>query len=122
MRTKLIAGLLAAAVAGSAVFILLQRGRAPAPVARISRDGVLLEEIDLSRVDEPYSLTLEDESGRNVLSVERGRVCVSEADCPDQVCVKQGWVSSGAAPIVCLPHKLVVGRAGTGEDLDGGAG
>jgi hypothetical protein len=122
MRTKLIAGLLAAAVAGSAVFILLQRGRAPAPVARISRDGVLLEEIDLSRVDEPYSLTLEDESGRNVLSVERGRVCVSEADCPDQVCVKQGWVSSGAAPIVCLPHKLVVELAGTGEDLDGGAG
>lgn len=122
MRTKLIAGLLAAAVTGSAVFILLQRGRAPAPVARISRDGVLLEEIDLSRVDEPYSLTLEDESGRNVLSVERGRVCVSEADCPDQVCVKQGWVSSGAAPIVCLPHKLVVELAGTGEDLDGGAG
>ncbi len=122
MRTKLIAGLLAAAVAGSAVFILLQRGRAPAPVARISRDGVLLEEIDLSRVDEPYSLPLEDESGRNVLSVERGRVCVSEADCPDQVCVKQGWVSNGAAPIVCLPHKLVVELVGTGEDLDGGAG
>lgn len=122
MRTKLIAGLLAAAVAGSAVFILLQRGRVPAPVARISRDGVLLEEIDLSRVDEPYSLTLEDESGRNVLSVERGRVRVSEADCPDQVCVKQGWVSNGAAPIVCLPHKLVVELVGTGEDLDGGAG
>ena len=122
MRTKVIAGLLVAAVAGSAAFILLQRGRAPAPVARISRDGVLLEEIDLSRVDEPYSLTLEDESGRNVLSVERGRVRVSEADCPDQVCVKQGWVSSGAAPIVCLPHKLVVELAGTGEDLEGGAG
>ena len=122
MRTKLIAGLLAAAVAGSAVFILLQRGRAPAPVARISRDGVLLEEIDLSQVDEPYSLTLEDDSGRNVLSVERGRVCVSEADCPDQVCVKQGWVSNGAVPIVCLPHKLVVELVGTGEDLDGGAG
>lgn len=122
MRTKLIAGLLAAAVAGSAVFIMLQRGRVPAPVARISRDGVLLEEIDLSRVDEPYSLTLEDESGRNVLSVERGRVRVSEADCPDQVCVKQGWVSNGAVPIVCLPHKLVVELAGTGEDLDGGAG
>ena len=122
MRTKVIAGLLVAAVAGSAAFILLQRGRAPAPVARISRDGVLLEEINLSRVDEPYSLTLEDESGRNVLSVERGRVRVSEADCPDQVCVKQGWVSNGAAPIVCLPHKLVVELVGTGEDLDGGAG
>ena len=122
MRTKLIAGLLAAAVAGSAVFILLQRGRAPAPVARISRDGVLLEEIDLSRVDEPYSLTLEDESGRNVLSVERGRVCVSEADCPDQVCVKQGWISGGAVPIICLPHKLMIEIVSGGGDLDGAAG
>jgi len=122
MKTRVILFLLLAAVAASAAWLLLRDGDTDAPTARILRDGVLLEEIDLSRVDEPYSLTLEDESGRNVLSVERGRVCVSEADCPDQVCVKQGWVSSGAAPIVCLPHKLVVELAGTGEDLDGGAG
>ena len=122
MKAKAVLFLLLAAVAASAAWLLLRDGDTDAPTARILRDGVLLEEIDLSQVDEPYSLTLENESGRNVLSVERGRVCVSEADCPDQVCVKQGWVSNGAVPIVCLPHKLVVELVGTGEDLDGGAG
>ena len=122
MRTKLIAGLLAAAVAASAAWLLFRDGSTPSPTARITRDGVLLEVIDLDRVAEPYSFTLEDGSGANTVQVERGRIRISAADCPDQVCVKQGWVSSGAAPIVCLPHKLVVELAGTGEDLDGGAG
>ena len=122
MRTKLIAGLLAAAVAGSAVFILLQRGRAPAPVARISRDGVLLEEIDLDRVAEPRSFTLEDGSGANTVQVERGRIRISAADCPDQVCVKQGWISGGAVPIICLPHRLTIEIVDGGGGLDGAAG
>ena len=122
MRTKLIAGLLAAAVAGSAVFILLQRGRAPAPVARISRDGVLLEEIDLNQVEESYTLTFEDERGTNTVLVEPGRIRISEADCPDQVCVNQGFISDGTVPIVCLPHRLLVEIVGAEGDLDGGAG
>ena len=71
MRTKLIAGLLAAAVAGSAVFILLQRGGAPSPTARITRDGVLLEEIALDQVGQPYTLTLEEEGGSNTVRWRR---------------------------------------------------
>ena len=122
MKTRVILFLLLAAVAASAAWLLLRDGDTDAPTARILRDGVLLEEIDLDQVDEPRSLVLEDESGSNTVQVERGRIRISAADCPDQVCVKQGWVSSGAAPIVCLPHKLVVELAGTGEDLDGGAG
>ena len=122
MRTKLIAGLLAAAVAGSAVFILLQRGRAPAPVAWISRDGVLLEEIDLDKVDVPRSFVLEDESGSNTVAVEKGRIRVSKANCPDQICANQGWISDGAVPIICLPHKLMIEIVGGGGELDGGAG
>ena len=122
MKTRVILFLLLAAVAASAAWLLLRDGDTDAPTARILRDGVLLEEIDLDQVDEPRSLVLEDESGSNTVQVERGRIRISAADCPDQVCVKQGWVSNGAAPIVCLPHKLVVELAGTGEDLDGGAG
>ena len=122
MKTRVILFLLLAAVAASAAWLLLRDGDTDAPTARILRDGVLLEEIDLSQVDEPYSLTLEDDSGRNVLSVERGRVCVSEADCPDQVCVKQGWISGGAVPIICLPHRLTIEIVDGGGDLDGAAG
>lgn len=122
MRTKVIVLLLIAAVAVSAAVLLLRNGNASSPVARITRDGVLLEEIDLDKVDQPWSFTLEDGSGSNTVQVERGRIRVSEADCPDQVCVNRGWISDGTVPIICLPHKLMIEIVGGEGALDGGAG
>lgn len=81
----------------------------PGTVARVYSGGELVREIDLSRVTEPYSFTVESSNGgENTVSVEPGRIRVSSADCPDKVCVNQGWVDSGAAPIVCLPNQLVI--------------
>ena len=114
--------LLLAAVALSVAALLFRDTGLPSPAVRVTRDGVLLEEIDLSQLDQPRTLTLEDERGSNTLQVERGRVRVSAADCPDQVCVNQGWISDGAVPIVCLPHRLMVEIVGGGGGLDGGAG
>ena len=122
MRTRVILFLLLGAAAVSAAFLLLRGRGEDRPVARITRDGVLLEEIDLTTVDQPYTLTFEDESGRNVVTVEQGRIRVSEADCPDQVCVNQGWISDGTVPVVCLPHKLMIEIVGGGGELDGAAG
>ena len=122
MKAKRILVLLLAAAAASAVYILLPRGGDPSPVARITRDGVLVEEIDLSRVEQPCTFTLEDGRGSNTVLVERGRICISRADCPDQICVRQGWISDKSVPIVCLPHKLMIEITGAGGELDGGAG
>lgn len=122
MRTKAIVFFLIGAAAASAAFLLFRGGKTDVPVARITRDGVLLEEIDLNAADQPCSFTLEDESGTNTVLVEKGRIRVSEADCPDQICVLQGWISDGTIPIVCLPHRLMIEIVGGGGDLDGGAG
>ena len=119
MKTRVILFLLLAAVAASAAWLLLRDGDTDAPTARILRDGVLLEVIDLDRVAEPYSFTLEDGSGANTVQVVRW---ISAADCPDQVCVKQGWISGGAVPIICLPHRLTIEIVDGGGDLDGAAG
>lgn len=122
MKTRVILFLLLAAVAASTAFLLFQGPKARAPVARITRDGVLLEEIDLEETQAPRSFLLEDERGRNLISVEQGRIRVLEADCPDQICVDQGWISDGTVPIVCLPHRLMIQIVGGEEGLDGGAG
>ena len=122
MRTKLILALLIGAVAVSAAVLLLQGRGTRASVARITRDGVLLEEINLTKTQAPFSFLLEDGRGRNLISVEQGRIRVSEADCPDQICVDQGWISDGTVPIVCLPHRLMIQIVGGEEGLDGGAG
>lgn len=90
-------------------------------VANIYRDGELIMSIDLALVTQPQTFTLSDESGMNTITVERGRICVSEADCPDQVCVRAGWLSDSASPIVCLPHRLVI-QLGNGGGADTAAG
>ena len=53
-------------------------------------------------------LTVASSAGTNVIEVQAGKVRVSEADCPNQDCVEQGWISKASQQIVCLPHKLMV--------------
>lgn len=101
----LIAVLLVFSIAAAA----LLAGRTQGGTAKVWKDGVLLRTIDLTAVDEPYSFSVIDaEDGGNTVEVERGRIRVSVADCPDQVCVHQGWISTSAVPVVCLPHGLVI--------------
>ena len=65
---------------------------------------------------------MEWEGGYNLIEVERGRIRVAEADCPDQVCVRQGWISNSVVPIACLPHKLVVQLESASGGVDGATG
>lgn len=90
-------------------------------VANIYQDGVLLRSIDLSRVREAEKFTIEGPAGGNTVRVEPGRIRVSSAGCPDQVCVGQGWLSGGVTPIVCLPNRLVI-RMEEELDIDGVSG
>ncbi|MFZ5688115.1 MAG: Gx transporter family protein [Bacillota bacterium] len=50
------------------------------------------------------------------VEIKDGRVRVKEADCPDQVCVKTGWINRPGRTIVCAPGQIVIeirGRPGT---------
>jgi hypothetical protein len=54
-----------------------------------------------------------------VIEVKDRKVRIREAHCPNQICVKEGWISKGV--IVCLPNRIVVfvgGRRDPGKDLD----
>ena len=88
----------------------------PGSVAQVYWNGKLLHTFPL---DEPVEYTLSSPNGgSNTIVVRDGRVCVSHATCPDQVCVNQGWVNTDATPIVCLPHQLVIQVKGGEQDLD----
>lgn len=72
----------------------------------IYQNGTLTDRFPL---DQPLSkLYWSENGGRNVVVIEDGKVSVTEADCPDQVCVRHGPTDQTGDPIVCLPHKLVV--------------
>ena len=118
-RTKfwilLIASILLLSIAAS-VFVFYSH--ISGGVVGIYHHGELVKKIHLDTVTTPYSFTIEESEHYNVVTVERGRICVSEASCPDHVCVNTGWISDGAIPIVCLPNELVIKVEG-GADTDG---
>ena len=60
------------------------------------------------------------EGGYNHLSIQNGIVSVTDADCPDKLCVHQKSIQYEGEMIVCLPHKLVIQISGGEEaSLDG---
>lgn len=121
-NAKVILLLLVLVGAACAAFVLL-RPAGTGVVARITLDGKLVEEIDLSAVTQAYTFTVEGPGGfTNTIQVEHGRIRVLEAGCPDQVCVNQGYISDGTVPIVCLPNRLVIEIVGGGDSLDAAAG
>ena len=108
----LVGGLLAAALAAAVIVWKLAPG---GTVAEITLDGEVVRRIDLSRVARPETFTVEGPAGTNTIEVEPGRIRVQSADCPDQICVHQGWIDHGVTPIVCLPTKLVITLKGGGD-------
>lgn len=84
----------------------------------------LIREINLSEDFEPYEFDIKTENGTNRIRAEHGRIAVVSADCPDKLCVNQGWSDASYKPIVCLPHKLTikVETKGETEEFDAAAG
>ena len=88
--------------------------------AVVTVDG---ETVAVLPLDRDVTLTVGEGQGySNTVEVSGGRVRVSEADCPDRLCVRQGWAAFDGESIVCLPHKLVVTVRGGGSGPDAVAG
>ena len=99
----------AVAIIGAAAFFLLpSMGAAEGVVARVWLHGEIIEEIELDTVAVPYEFDVTSELGTNRVRVEHGSIQVVSADCPDQVCVRQGAITGGYVPIACVPHELVI--------------
>ena len=77
-------------------------------VAVISVDGETIASYDLSRVTATETFTVGEPGAQNTIRVSPEGIAVIRADCPDQVCVKQGTHHHGPTPIVCLPHHLSI--------------
>ena len=107
----------AAALLLALLSIFLLRGE-HADTAEVWLDGERIAVLPLA-VDTEMTVQAPD-GGWNRIVVSGGAVAVTEADCPDGVCVARG-AARGGAPIVCLPHRLVIRFTGS-DTLDGIAG
>lgn len=80
---------------------------------RVTVDGTMIAEFPL---DEDITVALN--GGTNILVIKDGKAAIVEADCPDKICIKQGWVSRMGECITCLPNKVVVEVLKTNDSVD----
>ncbi|MCR5100401.1 MAG: NusG domain II-containing protein [Butyrivibrio sp.] len=78
----------------------------------VSINGTTMYELDLS---EDIEIDIDSEYGHNKLVIEDGECFLSDADCPDGLCIKQGKISKNGQSIICLPNKLVLTIKGEDE-------
>ncbi len=97
------------ALSAVAIYFMTRPQKPIGNVAVIYIDGQEYDRIDLGAVDENYTFTIQGKSGlTNDIEVAPGKIRVSRADCPDQVCVGEGWIEEGFLPIACLPNTLII--------------
>lgn len=104
-------------VACLALSLYLLRPREPAAYAQVWSEGKLLYTLPLSA---DRQITVKTELGTNVITVQDGKIAVTEASCPDHYCMHRGFCDNGLQ-IVCLPNKLEIRFTGE-QEVDGVVG
>ena len=108
MSHKILGGVIAAILCVCFAVTYIARTKDGGKTAEAWADGEKLTEINLQNIGSAYEYPIEQNGHKNILLVEDGQISMKSADCPDKLCVKQGAISNGAYPIVCLPNKIVV--------------
>ena len=90
-------------VAGLAFFLHEIIGGSGAGCITVKVDGAIEGVYSLGEDQE-----IEINGGSNKLVIKNGKADMTEADCPDKLCVHQKPVSKNHDSIICLPNKVIV--------------
>ena len=97
----------------AALFLVLELTKEAGARVVVKVDGQEIAEYSLEK-DGTYPLN----GGTNILVIEGGKAYLTDANCPDKLCVHQGKISMTGETITCLPNKLTVTVFGTKESVD----
>ena len=76
--------------------------------ATITVAGKVLRTIDLDPAGGKEMMQISGRLGPATVEVADGRIRMLEANCPEQICVKQSWIQSPGSTIVCLPGEIII--------------
>ncbi|MCM1064600.1 MAG: NusG domain II-containing protein [Eubacterium sp.] len=116
----IIVAMLCLVIGISLAVIFFPASRGTNYVAEIYQDGELLTSIPLDGMDAPWRFTVTGENGcTNEIEVRSDSIGIVSADCPDKLCVHQGFISNASLPVICLPNRLVIRlRDADSESID----
>ncbi len=114
----LVAGLLLAALAAFGGITWYSAASTREAEAVVEVDG---QEQGRYPLDQDTSVEIRLEDGSyNLLEIKDGKADITEASCPDKVCVDHRPVSRRGESLVCLPNKVVVEiENGQEAEMDG---
>lgn len=73
----------------------------------ISIDGKEQKRVELTDgLDEEFML--ESSYGINKVVIHDGKIGIVEANCKDEICIKEGIIGKVGERIVCLPNRLII--------------
>lgn len=104
---KLLIGILVILSLGGIGLNLAMLSSAGQQEAKVYKEGKLVQTIPLRR-GYHQEVRLGGTEHYNLIMADDGKIRVAEADCPDQICVRTGWVSVAPQQIVCLPYRVVI--------------
>ena len=84
-------------------------------LVQIEINGEISEVIPL---DSTATREIETTNGTNTLVIENGYALMTDADCPDRICVNHRAIKRTGESIICLPHGVVVSIVNDKKDND----
>lgn len=84
----------------------------------IYKYGELYRQLPLSEATIEEIIVTDAEGHYNKVEIKDGRARVKEADCPNQICVKTGWLSKPGQISFCAPNNLKVIIKGASGGVD----
>lgn len=86
--------------------------------ANIKVSGDVYDNIPLSFFKGEKTLVVKTNHGNNTISIKDNTIKIIEADCRDDLCIKQGVISKVGQTIVCLPNELIIEIKGDESNSD----
>lgn len=76
--------------------------------AVVQVNGSVYKEIPLSEHHGTDTFTIQTADGYNTVVVKDQKIGIIEADCPDKICIQEGFIRNPGETTVCLPHKVMI--------------
>ena len=100
---------------GGALSYLASSGSPTGDLVVVKINGEIYGKYSLSK---DRTITVNRNGHMNKITIKGGKVQVSKSSCKNQICVKQGSISTTHQSIVCIPNRVVVSIEGKGGEYD----
>lgn len=104
----IIVGLLILSFVPSLVLGLRNNQEYTGTYAEISVAGDVVDKIYFKELEVEQNIPIKTSYGENTIHVSKDGIYMVEADCPDEVCLRDGMITKVGQSLVCLPHKLII--------------